>query len=286
VSERERPHGVEPASLRAPGILPDGTAGIDAGLTLTKTARAAGDDIELSVQLTRTDRLGVPARATGVTGARVSAALDGVPHVPEIEAAARGAEALLRCGGRGDGPFLLALIGTGTAFAAVREDHVSHLGGAALGGGSFTGIARRLDPALDYPRMLALAEAGDRRRVDTMISDAYPEGIGRIGPDLTAAHMAKEGGSIEDVLAALINLHGESIAQIAGSRARIAQLSRVALAGGFVHNNPWLITSLTGMLTMFGVAVDVVPSPGFAGAIGAALVAARRGAAAQRESGP
>lgn len=107
----------------------------------------------------------------------------------EIDAAARGAVALLEADAQlGSGEFLMALLGTGTAFAAVRGANVLHLGGTPLGGGSFAGIARRIDPALSYRAMIAGAARGDRRRVDAMISEVYPQGIGRVGPDLTAAH--------------------------------------------------------------------------------------------------
>ena len=108
-----------------------------------------------------------------------------------------------------------------------------------------------------------------------MISDVYPDGIGRVGPDLTAAHLAKRGdGSLDDFLAGLLNLHGENIAQIGASRAIIANIRRIVLAGGFAHGNPSLVASITSMAALFGVSVEVAPVPGFAGAIGAALVAA------------
>ena len=111
--------------------------------------------------------------------------------------------------------------------------------------------------------------------VDEMISDVYPDGIGRIGPDLTAAHLAKRGdSSLDDFFAGLLNLHGENIAQIGASRAIIANIRRIVLAGGFVHGNPLLVASITSMAALFGVTVEVAPVPGFVGAIGAAFVAA------------
>lgn len=285
-------HAVEDAVLPAPGVLPDGAIGIDAGLTLTKVAQARGERIELSVHATGALGERVPSTGTviGATGARIAHAgaetasrLVWAVQAEEIDAAARGAVALLRASGR-QAPveFVLALAGTGTAFAAVRLDagapggigKVSHLGGTALGGGSFEGIARRLAPTLDYATMIGGAERGDRRRADLLIGDAYPDGIGRIGPELTAAHLAKPGDAgIDDVLAALLNLHGETIAQIAASRALVARIPRVVLAGGFVHNNPALVASLTSMAAMFGVQAEAAPWPGFAGAVGAALVA-------------
>ncbi|MHB8375535.1 MAG: hypothetical protein ACYDEB_01070 [Dehalococcoidia bacterium] len=282
----EHPHAVEDAVLGAPGLLPDGAIGIDAGLTLTKIAHARHERIELSVH--PTSRLGEHApsgdTAIGATGARIARPGSGpAVEVEEIDAAARGVLAMLRSAGREPpNEFVLALAGTGTAFAAVRLDpaaprrvgKLSHLGGTPLGGGSFRGIARRIDPALDYTTMIVLAERGDRRRADLMIGDAYPDGIGRVGPELTAAHLANQGdASIEDVLAALLNLHGENIAQIAASRALVARIPRIVLAGGFVHNNPALVASLTSMIGRFGVEVEAAPAPGFAGAVGAALAA-------------
>ena len=117
-----------------------------------------------------------------------------------------------------------------------------------------------------------------------------PTGVdmARMKIEFTHADKKKHGWTLKDKLiarlpeyaatasrfAGLLNLHGENIAQIAASRARIAQLSRVVLAGGFAHNNASLVTSITSMAAMFGVAVDVSPAPGFAGAIGAAIIAA------------
>jgi activator of 2-hydroxyglutaryl-CoA dehydratase len=108
-----------------------------------------------------------------------------------------------------------------------------------------------------------------------MVSDAYPEGIGRIGGAMTAAHLAKRGdAALDDVLAALLNLHGENIAQIAASRAVIAQVPHLVLAGGFAQENHSLVASITAMTQLFGVRTDVAPHPGFAGALGAAIIAA------------
>ena len=275
------PHALHDDSMRALDGLPAGAVGIDAGMTLTKLVHATGAGLELSVRHTAhvPDEFGrdeMSARA-GVTGAhtRVLAGSADAVHVQEIDAAARGVIALLQAEDRlGDGEFVMALLGTGTAFAAVRDGKATHLGGTPLGGGSFCGIARRIDPTLTYDAMIAAAERGDRRNVDAMISDVYPEGIGRIGPDLTAAHLARgANASLDDFLAGLLNLHGENIAQIVASRATIASLPRVVLAGGFAHNNPRLCASIAGMVKLFGVAVESIPAPGYVGAIGAALIA-------------
>jgi activator of 2-hydroxyglutaryl-CoA dehydratase len=51
-------------------------------------------------------------------------------------------------------------------------------------------------------------------------------------------------------------------------------MQRIVLAGGFAHNNPRLVTSITGMAGLFGMTVELTPWPGYAGALGAALAAA------------
>lgn len=261
--------------LPTPDLLRVNAGGVDAGLTLTKGALGIEGGVRLFVRESEGAAPDVDGvTSLGVTGARAAQPGPGQTAVQEIEAAVRGVRALMPAAD--DGPFVLALAGTGTAFALVRGDAVSHLGGTALGGGSFTGIARRLYPRLSYDDIVRGAAQGDRRRADVMVSDAYPDGIGRIGPDLTAAHLAKPDGAPDDVLAALLNLHAENIGQIAASRALVAQARRVVLAGGFVHNNAALVASLTEMIGRFGVRAEAAPVAGFVGAIGAAIVAAER----------
>jgi type II pantothenate kinase len=259
-------------------LLPEGALGVDAGLTLTKSVRVSSGVLSMSAHETRALSGIAPARGpAGVTGAR-AASIDmaGATASPEIEAAARGVIALMTLTRQPvEGDFVLALLGTGTAFAAVRDGVVQHLGGTPMGGGSFAGIARRIDSSLTYEAMISGAARGDRRDVDVMVSDAYPGGIGRIGPDLTAAHLAKtSAASIDDVLAGLLNMHGENMGQIAAARAVVAKISRIVLAGGFAHGNGLLVESIAGMTRLFGIETLCAPSPGFAGALGAALIAA------------
>jgi hypothetical protein len=261
-------------------LLPEGALGVDAGLTLTKIARWTSRGVELTAcetaaMLDGNSIVSGSSRAgiTGARGDRVCDDGDGGVRVQEIEAAAHGARALLT-----DPPaeFVLALLGTGTAFAAVRGASIVHLGGTAMGGGSFTAMARRVDPTLTYRAIIERAARGDRRNADLMVSDAYEGGIGRIGGDMTAAHLAKDAGSLDDFLAALMNMHGENIAQIAAGRGLVAGIRNIVLVGGFAHENPPLVESITAMARLFGVTVSRAPHAGFAGAIGAALIACRQ----------
>lgn len=260
--------------------IPAGVQGIDAGMTMTKRVYVTERGVTMSAAPT-------PSRPTelddtavcGLTGARaLTFSSQRAISVAELDAAARGCSALLRASGRrDDDDFVMALMGTGTAFAAVRGGSASHLGGTALGGGSFAGIAYRVAPELTYPEVISAAAAGDRRRADFMVADVYPEGLGRIGPNLTAAHVARRGDvALPDFLAGLLNLHAESIAMIAAGRARMANINRIVFCGGFIHNNQMLTAGLAEMASRFGHEVEVVRMPGYAGAIGAALIASEQ----------
>jgi type II pantothenate kinase len=153
------------------GALPTDAVGVDAGLTLTKIVSAEHDG-SIAAYAFETSEGGAEIAAgdgapLGVTGARADAyaSIESAVTSQEIEAAARGARAL----SGNDGDFVLALLGTGTAFAAVRGDKVTHLGGTPLGGGSFEGIARRFAPELTYEAMIAGAARGDRTHADVMV---------------------------------------------------------------------------------------------------------------------
>jgi hypothetical protein len=110
-------------------LLPEGTAGIDAGLTLTKIARHIAGGVVFSACETSAlldggadvGAIAPDAASIGITGARGDHVRDGtgVVRSQEIEAAVRGAIALL--GANAPDAFVLALLGTGTAFAAVRD---------------------------------------------------------------------------------------------------------------------------------------------------------------------
>ena len=69
-------------------------------------------------------------------------------------------------------------------------------------------------------------------------------------------------------------MHAENVAQIAASRARMANLQRVVVGGGFAHNNPTMMEMFTKIAWLFGIAAEAVPAPGYAPAIGAALISA------------
>ena len=74
--------------------------------------------------------------------------------------------------------YLLVSVGTGTSvMLGRRAGACTRVGGTALGGGTIVGLgARAAARERDFAEIVALAQRGDRRRVDLLVSDIYPAG--------------------------------------------------------------------------------------------------------------
>ncbi|CAE7587111.1 PANK2 [Symbiodinium natans] len=97
-------------------------------------------------------------------------------------------------------PCIIVNIGSGVSVLRVDQGEdgsspfFTRLGGTATGGAAFLGLVRLLTSAKTFHECLALAQKGDARNVNKLVSDIYgEEGCGNLGlaPGLTAAHFAK-----------------------------------------------------------------------------------------------
>ncbi|CAE7029200.1 PANK2, partial [Symbiodinium sp. CCMP2456] len=98
-------------------------------------------------------------------------------------------------------PCIIVNIGSGVSVLRVdqgTEDGASpfftRLGGTATGGAAFLGLVRLLTSAKTFHECLALAQKGDSRNVNKLVSDIYgEEGCSSLGlaAGLNAAHFAK-----------------------------------------------------------------------------------------------
>ena len=70
-------------------------------------------------------------------------------------------------------PLLLVNVGSGVSCLVVNKEGYTRVGGTALGGASFLGLARALTSATTYREALALAARGDSSEVDTLVEDIY-----------------------------------------------------------------------------------------------------------------
>jgi type II pantothenate kinase len=265
--------------------IPSHTVGIDAGATLCKVVyhqKTLRTERYSSRELGRVSkevaRLG--ARRIVVTGggARTFASeIGGVPveRVEEFEAWRRGAPALAaRAGVDLPERYLLVSLGTGTSVLAINESGVRRVGGTALGGGTILGLGQLLLRVGSFKRLTELAARGDRRSVDLLVGDIYPNGGIPLPLEITASSFAKlESTRPEDLARALMGLVGENVALICAGLAREVDAQAVLYCGSTLSGNPVLEEILTQVSGMMGREVDFLAEGAYCGAVGAALLA-------------
>jgi type II pantothenate kinase len=267
--------------------------GADVGASLAKVAIRRGEE-PLRLELAPTQAIervareveSLRPRRTGVTGgggARFADLLTlDTTRIGEFEAWATGARELLRMQGETfPEPFLLVSLGTGTSVLLVDRDRVERVGGTALGGGTILGLGKALTGRGGFDELVALASQGDRRRIDLLVSDVYPDGLAQIPGAASAASFGKLAGEAgsggrsdpRDLASALLALVGESVALLCNALAGQAGVSRIVFGGSTLRGNAPLSQLLVAFTTAFGREPIVLAGGEYSGAIGALLLA-------------
>ena len=267
--------------------------GADVGASLAKLAIRRGAEplrfelapaeaierVAREVESLHPQRLG----ATGGGAARLAGLvrLD-TTEIGEFEAWAAGARELLRLQGSGpEGAYLLVSVGTGTSVLLVDGERVTRLGGTPLGGGTFLGLGTALTGKTSYEELVELARAGDRRRVDLLIADIYPEGLEGLPPAANAAsfgrlpRLAADGipSDPRDLAGALVGLVGENVALLCNAFSAQAGVRRIVFAGSALRGNEPLANLLVGITAVRGHEPVLLANGEFAGAVGALVLA-------------
>ncbi len=259
-------------------------AGVDAGATLTKIARAGADGPELfAIPSERTDETVArladldEVACTGGNGSRLAARLDvRTRAVPEFEAWRRGVRRLL--GDVAAERYLVATVGTGTSILLVEGDRVTRLAGTPLGGGTVLGLGGALAGTSDFEALCELARRGDRSRVDLSVADIYDASEAPLATDVVAAafarlpdgpHRAETPARPEDLARSVMAMVGENVALLAGSLSLVARVEQIVAGGSTLQGNPTLTDALADYVGRFGRKLHVLEDGGFAGALGA-----------------
>ena len=262
------------------------------GASLAKLAVRRGDEpprleiapaeaierVAREVESLRPHRIGV----TGGGAARLAdlVRLD-TTGIGEFEAWSAGARELLRQQGlAAEGAFLLVSVGTGTSALLVDGELVVRVGGTPLGGGTFLGLGTALTGRTGFEELVALAGAGDRRRVDLLISDVYPEGLEGLPGAASAASFARLprlaargiASDPSDLVGALVGLVGENVALLCNALAAQAGVRRIVFGGSVLRGNAPLAQLLVGITAALGREPVLLANGEFAGAIGALLL--------------
>jgi type II pantothenate kinase len=267
--------------------------GVDAGATLVKIASESPEG-ELSYRLAPASDLSqvaeairdVRPEAVGLTGGGASDLEHqlGPPavRINEFAAWGRGATELLRgLPLTSVKRYLLVSLGTGTSVMLADGMAVSRIGGTALGGGTVVGLGAALLHCSEFSEIADLAQRGDRRSVDLLVSDIYHPGEIPLLGDLTAASFGKLARisaanttpAREDLAHAVMNLIGENVALICAGLGAAHQADRVVFGGSTLRDNPALREVLNLITSALGHEVVFLPHGEFAGALGALRLA-------------
>jgi len=171
---------------------------------------------------------------------------------------------------------LIVSAGSGTAMIAARQDHVYHVTGSAVGGGTLLGLCRLLIGTADPAEVNRLALAGDPNKVDITLVEAVGGAIGRLPADTNAVNFGKparrewSGAAREDLAAAAAVLVGQVIAVIAINAARAERLVPIVMVGHLM-DLPCIRRVVEMVAGYYGAQIMIPPTPGLATAIGAVM---------------
>ncbi len=265
--------------------LPGPIVGADVGATLVKLAlRDPGGDTALET-LPAADLEAVARRLdaagpawVGLTGGgalQLAHLMDSdTARIDEFDAWSTGARRLLEGRVQDLNRFLLVSVGTGTSAMLVDGARVARVGGTALGGGTVMGLVAGLTGERRFDQIAELAAAGDRRRIDLLISDIYPEGNFLLPGNVNAASFARlacqeEPADPADLAHAVMGLVGENVLLICCGLAAAAKVERIVWGGTTLRNNPSLVAVLSGGCRALGREPTFLPEGEFVGALGA-----------------
>ena len=178
-------------------------------------------------------------------------------------------------------PSLIVTIGTGTSMI-LKKENVTHIGGTALGGGFFMGIAKLFFDIDNYQIAIGHAKKGNRYNVDLKVSDIYNSEDTRIDDifrEFTASSLGKIDSQTdrisirsEDVLHSIISLIGENIGSIASTTAKIHDVKFIIYCGGFTIQNS-MLNSILKIISKLNKLRPIFPKNSeYCGAIGALLI--------------
>jgi len=115
---------------------------------------------------------------------------------------------------------LVASIGSGTCIVSV-DKKIEHISGIPIGGRTFLGFSRLLLKKDNCDEIFKLAEKGDLSRVDLLMREIYPRGIGLLNSKGSAAHFGNiKNPKKSDLALALMNMISQTIGTVVAITAK------------------------------------------------------------------
>ncbi len=264
--------------------------GIDIGATTTKAVSIEDGELVRKVKVKASDAVTAATgafgkivldngidmdiikeiRITGAGAAKIKGDIFGIPtaRIGEIKAIGRGGMFL-----SGLDNIIIANIGTGTVIIEANEHVISHFGGSGVGGGTITGLAKKLLPTAEFNGIINLAQTGDLSHVDLLLEDIMETDLSFLNKETTVANFAKmsDRAGSEDIALAIINMVYQVIGVLSVFAAKAKGLKRVIVTGNGSGNKlgQKVLANITGM---YGVEFIYPADAEYTTAVGAGLV--------------
>lgn len=168
---------------------------------------------------------------------------------------------------------IVVSMGTGTALVhAIRGAEIDYLGGTGVGGGTLSGLAKKLIGVDSVLHLSELAAIGDLDRIDLRIKDITAASYNTLPENMTAANFGKisELATKEDLALGLINMIFETIGMMAVFNSRMHHTRDIVLTGNLTQIEQASGTFRT-LSDMFDVNFIIPERAQYATVLGAAL---------------
>lgn len=170
---------------------------------------------------------------------------------------------------------IVVSMGTGTAIIHAKKgtEH-EYLGGTGVGGGTVTGLCRKLIDVEDFDNIESLAAAGDLDKIDLRIKDLSAGGdMAGMRADLTAANFGRlsDLATKEDLALGVLNMVFETVGMMSIFAARCHDLKKIVLTGNLA-SLPSAKTRFEDLAEIFGVDFIIPEDARFGTVIGAAIL--------------
>jgi len=206
---------------------------------------------------------------TGAGSSRITDNLFGIKtnRIDEMTAIGTGGKYLAK-----KDRIIISNIGTGTAIIEVNGKNINHLGGTGVGGGTITGLSKKILSTTDFDTVMEYASKGIIQNVDLMIGDIADSNISFLDKEFTAANFGKmrDVATKEDLALGIINLTYQVIGMVSVFAAKSKNNDTVVVTGKG-SNNPIGQKILNHIARAYEISFEFPADAEYATAIGAAL---------------
>lgn len=166
--------------------------------------------------------------------------------------------------------FIVASIGTGTAFIKNENGDMAHLGGTGVGGGTLINLSKKIEPQINFEYIKNIELTGSLKNVDLTIQDVTTEEIKTLPKDTTAVNFGKlnEKATNDDVILGIINMVFETVGVMAALAAKGSNITNI-IAIGQIANIPYARKVLDKIEKLHNVKFTIPQNAEYGTAIGA-----------------